>query len=78
MQTEKMLQAAEEIVGSYLWGHYDLLVLPPSFPYGGMENPTLTFVSPTTLVSIVNLIIMPNFWWVNMLLMTSPDQVLLH
>jgi len=48
-QTEKMLQAAEEIIGRYIWGQYDLLVLPPSFPYGGMENPCLTFVSPTLL-----------------------------
>ena len=46
-----MLKAAEEIMGPYLWGIYDLLVLPPSFPYGGMENPCLTFVTPTLLVS---------------------------
>ena len=45
-----MLSAAEEVVGEYLWGHYDILVLPPSFPYGGMENPCLTFVSPSILV----------------------------
>lgn len=50
-QTEKMLSTAEEIVGPYIWGHYDLLVLPPSFPYGGMENPCLTFLTPTLLVS---------------------------
>ena len=48
-----MLQAAEEIVGKYIWGQYDLLVMPPSFPYGGMENPCLTFVSPTLLVSYI-------------------------
>ena len=52
-QTNKMLQAAEEIVGKYIWGQYDLLVMPPSFPYGGMENPCLTFVSPTLLVSYI-------------------------
>ena len=52
-QTDKMLQAAEEIVGKYIWGQYDLLVMPPSFPYGGMENPCLTFVSPTLLVSYI-------------------------
>ena len=46
-----MLSAAEEIVGDYMWGHYDLLVLPPSFAYGGMENPCLTFLSPSLLVS---------------------------
>lgn len=46
---EQMLQTAEEIAGPYVWGRYDLLVLPPSFPYGGMENPFLTFVTPTLL-----------------------------
>ena len=45
-----MLLAAESIVGPYLWGVYDLVVMPPSFPYGGMENPCLTFVTPTLLV----------------------------
>ncbi|XP_060075703.1 leukotriene A-4 hydrolase-like [Ylistrum balloti] len=48
-QTENMLQTAEALVGPYVWGQYDLLVLPPSFPYGGMENPCLTFVTPTLL-----------------------------
>lgn len=46
-----MLQTAEALMGPYIWGQYDLLVLPPSFPYGGMENPCLTFVTPTLLVS---------------------------
>ena len=45
--TEKMIDAAEKLYGPYRWGRYDLLVLPPSFPYGGMENPTLTFLTPT-------------------------------
>ena len=45
-----MLSAAEEVVGEYLWGQYDILVLPPSFAYGGMENPCLTFLSPSLLV----------------------------
>lgn len=44
-----MLQAAETLLGPYVWGRYDLLVLPPSFPYGGMENPNVTFVTPTLL-----------------------------
>ncbi|XP_033208190.1 leukotriene A-4 hydrolase-like isoform X2 [Belonocnema kinseyi] len=48
-ETETMLQTAEEICGPYIWGIYDLLVLPPSFAYGGMENPCLTFVTPTLL-----------------------------
>jgi leukotriene-A4 hydrolase len=46
-----MLQKAEELCGPYVWGVYDILVLPPSFPYGGMENPCLTFATPTLLVS---------------------------
>lgn len=48
-ETETMLKTAENLVGAYVWGQYDLLVLPPSFPYGGMENPCLTFVTPTLL-----------------------------
>jgi leukotriene-A4 hydrolase len=48
-ETEDMLQAAEKIMGKYVWGIYDILILPPSFPYGGMENPCLTFVTPTLL-----------------------------
>jgi leukotriene-A4 hydrolase len=48
--TEKYLEAAEDLVGPYKWTQYDLLVLPPSFPHGGMENPCLTFVTPTLLV----------------------------
>ena len=45
--TEKMVEAAETLYGPYRWGRYDVLVLPPSFPFGGMENPTLTFATPT-------------------------------
>ena len=47
--TERFLVAAEQVCGPYVWGRYDLLLLPPSFPYGGMENPCLTFVTPTLL-----------------------------
>jgi leukotriene-A4 hydrolase len=46
---EKMLVAAEELYGAYSWERYDLIVLPPSFPFGGMENPRLTFATPTIL-----------------------------
>lgn len=42
----KMVTAAEKLFGPYRWGRYDVLVLPPSFPYGGMENPNLTFLTP--------------------------------
>ena len=45
--TEKMVIAAEQLYGPYRWGRYDVLVLPPAFPYGGMENTTLTFLTPT-------------------------------
>ncbi|PIO62395.1 hypothetical protein TELCIR_16042 [Teladorsagia circumcincta] len=48
--TEKILQTAEKIAGPYRWGRYDLVVLPPTFPFGGMENPCLTFITPTLLV----------------------------
>ncbi|HEX8609536.1 MAG TPA: M1 family aminopeptidase/hydrolase, partial [Pedobacter sp.] len=55
----KMVTAAEKLYGPYRWGRYDLLVLPPSFPFGGMENPNLNFITPTiiagdrSLVSII-------------------------
>ncbi|ESQ85877.1 hypothetical protein AEAC466_01480 [Asticcacaulis sp. AC466] len=56
---QAMLEAAEKLYGPYRWGRYDVLVLPPSFPFGGMENPTLTFATPTILAgdkSLVSLI----------------------
>ena len=46
---EKMIAGAEELYGPYQWERYDVLVLPPSFPFGGMENPRLTFATPTIL-----------------------------
>jgi aminopeptidase N len=57
--TEAMIAAVEEMYGPYRWGRYDLLVLPPSFPFGGMENPRLTFTTPTILAgdkSLVSLV----------------------
>lgn len=57
--TEKMVEETEKIYGKYRWGRYDLLVLPPSFPFGGMENPMLTFATPTILAgdkSLVSLV----------------------
>lgn len=56
---EKMVEAAEKLYGPYRWGRYDLLVLPPSFPFGGMENPRLTFATPTIIAgdrSLVSLV----------------------
>ena len=55
----RMIDAAEKLYGPYQWGRYDVLVLPPSFPYGGMENPNLTFATPTVIAgdrSLVSLI----------------------
>ncbi len=54
--TEKMVEAAEKLYGPYRWGRYDLLVLPPSFPFGGMENPTLTFLTPTFIAGDKSLV----------------------
>src|SRR3954452_16586939 len=47
--TPKMIAAAEALYGPYKWGRYDILILPASYPYGGMENPRLTFATPTIL-----------------------------
>jgi leukotriene-A4 hydrolase len=48
--SEDMMGVGEKLMGPYRWGRYDMLVLPPSFPYGGMENPRLTFLTPTSVV----------------------------
>ena len=56
---EAMIAVAERLYGPYRWGRYDLIVLPPAFPYGGMENPRLTFATPTILAgdrSLVSLV----------------------
>ncbi|WNC74276.1 M1 family metallopeptidase [Thalassotalea psychrophila] len=57
--TQAMITASEALYGSYRWGRYDLLMLPPSFPFGGMENPRLSFITPTVVAgdkSLVSLI----------------------
>ena len=57
--TEKMIAATEALYGPYRWERYDLLILPASFPFGGMENPRLSFITPTVIVgdkSLVSLI----------------------
>lgn len=53
---EQMMRAAEDQFGPYRWERYDVLVLPPSFPYGGMENPRLTFATPTILAGDKSLV----------------------
>ena len=49
-ENEEKIEQAEKLLGPYLWGRYDLLILPPSFSYGGMENPRLTFLTPTAIL----------------------------
>lgn len=56
---QKMVDAAEKLYGPYVWGRYDLLILPAAFPFGGMENPKLTFATPTIIAgdkSLVSLV----------------------
>jgi leukotriene-A4 hydrolase len=48
-EMETMVVSAEALYGPYIWGRYDVLVLPPAFPFGGMENPRLTFATPTII-----------------------------
>ncbi len=57
--TEKMIEVTESLYGPYRWERYDLLILPPSFPFGGMENPRISFITPTVIAgdkSLVSLI----------------------
>lgn len=59
VSTAQMVDVAERLYGPYRWGRYDILVLPPSFPFGGMENPRLTFATPTIIAgdqSLVSLV----------------------
>jgi aminopeptidase N len=55
-EMEKMLLSAEKLYGPYAWDRYDLIVLPPSFPFGGMENPRITFCTPTVIAGDKSLI----------------------
>jgi aminopeptidase N len=52
----QMMRVAEDLYGAYQWGRYDVLVLPYSFPFGGMENPMLTFANPTLLTGDKSLV----------------------
>src|SRR5262249_44606276 len=57
---EAIIARAEALFGPYVWERYDMLVLPPSFPYGGMENPRMTFLTPTVLAgdrSLVDVVV---------------------
>lgn len=53
---EKMIVTTEQLYGPYRWERYDILVLPPSFPFGGMENPRLTFATPTIIAGDKSLV----------------------
>ncbi len=54
--TELMVEIAESLLGPYPWGRYDMIVLPPSFPFGGMENPRLAFITPTLIAGDKSLV----------------------
>lgn len=77
--TEKMMATAERLYGPYRWERYDILVLPPSFPYGGMENPRLTFATPTVIVgdkSLVSLVAheLAHSWSGNLVTFSTPKD----
>ncbi|MCF6133167.1 M1 family metallopeptidase [Flavobacterium wongokense] len=79
----KMVVAAEKLFGPYRWGRYDVIVLPPSFPFGGMENPNLTFLTPTVLAgdrSLTNLLAheLGHSWSGNLVTNATWDDVWLN
>jgi len=80
---EEMIRAAEKMFGPYEWDRYDMLVLPPSFPYGGMENPRMTFLTPTVLAgdrSLVDLVAheMAHSWTGNLVTNATMDHFWLN
>jgi aminopeptidase N len=81
--TEKMLTTSEKLFGPYKWGRYDLLILPPSFMWGGMENPRLSFITPTVIAgdrSLVSLIAheLAHSWSGNLVTNASWESVWLN
>lgn len=48
-EVDKFITEINRIIFPYVWGQFNILVLPPSFPYGGMENPVFTFVTPSII-----------------------------
>ncbi|TDD16633.1 M1 family peptidase [Kribbella turkmenica] len=81
--TEEMMRVTEELFGPYRWGRYDLLVLPPSFPYGGMENPRMTFATPTLVIgdkSLVSVVAheLAHSWSGNLVTQDSWDDIWLN
>lgn len=82
-QVEQMIEAAEVIFGPYLWDRFDFVVMPRSFPYGGMENPRLTFLTPTLLTgdrSNVNVLAheLAHSWTGNLVTNASMDDFWLN
>jgi leukotriene A-4 hydrolase/aminopeptidase len=80
---EAMLARAESLFGPYVWERYDLLVLPPSFPYGGMENPRMTFLTPTVLAgdrSLVDVVVheLAHSWTGNLVTNASMEHFWLN
>jgi len=80
---ETMLEACEKMFGAYQWGRYDLLILPPSFMWGGMENPRLSFITPTVIAgdrSLVSLIAheLAHSWSGNLVTNASWESVWLN
>ncbi len=80
---ERHIVAAEKLFGSYDWERFDLLVMPPSFPYGGMENPRLTFLTPTLLAgdrSMVNVVAheLAHSWTGNLVTNTNAEHFWLN
>jgi leukotriene-A4 hydrolase len=81
--TEEMMRATEAMFGPYRWGRYDILVLPPSFPYGGMENPRMTFATPTVVIgdkSLVSVVAheLAHSWSGNLVTQDSWDDIWLN
>ncbi|QSX28675.1 M1 family metallopeptidase [Shewanella cyperi] len=82
-QTPEMITIASKRYGDYRWGRYDLLILPPSFPFGGMENPRLSFITPTVIAgdkSLVSLIAheLAHSWSGNLVTNASWDDLWLN
>lgn len=80
---EEHLRVAESLFGRYDWDRFDLLVMPPSFPYGGMENPRLTFLTPTLLAgdrSLVNVVAheLAHSWTGNLVTNTTAEHFWLN
>ena len=82
-EVEQMIATAERLFGPYEWDRYDMLVLPPAFPYGGMENPRMTFLTPTVIAgdrSLVDVIAheLAHSWTGNLVTNASMDHFWLN